>query len=73
MTELNVKKYKIEGMHCVGCAQLIEEELEDTRLAKEALCKYATSELTVKSDEEIEDHEVIETVAKLGYKAELIK
>lgn len=77
MTDLITKKYvnkfKVGGMHCVSCAMLIEGELEDSKIVDEAACKYATSELTVKSQKEIDDTKIIQAVEKLGYKAMLIK
>jgi Cd2+/Zn2+-exporting ATPase len=73
MTNPTVRKYKIDGMHCVSCAMLIEGELEDAKVGDEAICKYATSELTVKSQNEISDTKIIETIDKLGYKATPIK
>ena len=67
------KKYRVDGMHCVSCAMLIESELEDAKLGEEAICKYAVSELTIKSQKEIDDTEVDAVLHKLGYKATPIK
>jgi copper chaperone CopZ len=68
MTDLNIRKYKVDGMHCVSCSMLIEGELEDAKVVDEAECKYATSELIVKSGKEIDDTKIRGLVEKLGYK-----
>jgi len=52
---------------------LIEGELEDSKIVDEATCKYATSELTVKSQKEIDDNKISQAVEKLGYKVTLIE
>ena len=69
MKKENVKKYKIGGMHCISCAMLIESELEDSKIAGEAECNYAKSELILKSQKEINDAEVVKSIENLGYKA----
>jgi len=73
MTDLITKKYKVDGMHCVSCSMLIEGELEDSRIVEEAVCKYATSELIVKSQKEIDDQKINAAVEKLGYKVTPVK
>ena len=60
-------------MHCVSCAMLIEGELGDSKLVDEATCNYATSELTVKSQKEINDSEINMVIEKLGYKVRPVK
>jgi copper chaperone CopZ len=72
MTSPLTKKYKVEGMHCVSCAMLIESELEDANLVDEATCVYATSELSVKAHKAIDDTQISAVVEKLGYKATAI-
>lgn len=62
-----IRKYKIDGMHCVSCAMIIENGLEHTKLADEATCQYTNSELTVKSNKEINDAEILKEIKKLGY------
>jgi len=65
---ITTKKYKVENMRCVSCAMLIEEELETTHCADSATCNYASSELTLESQNQIDDEKVIDVVSKLGYK-----
>jgi len=72
MKKENVKKYKIDGMHCVSCAMIIENELEDNKIADETECNYAKSELIIKSQKEIDDNKVVQTVEKLGYKVKCL-
>jgi copper chaperone CopZ len=67
MTEEFTKKYKIQGMHCVSCAMLIEGALEDANIVDEASCTYASSELTVKARTQIDNTAVSQAVQKLGY------
>ncbi len=67
MTDVIVKKYKVDGMHCVSCAMLIENELEDKGLVDEAVCEYAKSELILRSQKELDTAQVAKTIEKLGY------
>lgn len=66
-----IKKYKVENMRCVSCAMLIEEELENAGCADNAICNYASSELTLKSQNQIDEAKVIGVISKLGYKIHL--
>lgn len=66
------KKYKVDGMHCVSCAMLIESELEDAEVADQATCNYATLELEIESQKEIDDGKICEVVDRLGYKVKPI-
>ena len=63
-----IKTYKIEGMNCVSCATLIENELEEREVVDEAVCDYASSKLTVRSGREIDDTTVTKTVEQFGYR-----
>ncbi len=62
-----VKIYKIEGMDCDSCAQMLELDFEDEGI--EAKCEYTTEELTVIS-ENVNDNKVKEIVENAGYKVE---
>ena len=68
---MTTKKYKVENMHCVSCAMLIEEELENSHCADTANCNYASTELTLESQDQIDDSKVLDVVSKLGYKIHL--
>ena len=60
------KTYKVNGMHCVSCAMLIEGELEDRGV--KASCNYARSEVAVEYDSgKLEEKEIHEAVKALGY------
>ena len=60
------KMYKIDGMHCVSCAMLIEGELEDAGL--KAICSYAKQTLEVEGEESpFADAAVKQAVEKAGY------
>lgn len=71
MNDKVIKKFKIDGMHCVSCAILIEGELEDQQIADKAECHYGNAELVLEAQKPIEDKKVAEIVEKLGYKATL--
>jgi hypothetical protein len=51
---------------------IIENELEDNKIADETECNYAKSELIIKSQKEIDDNKVVQTVEKLGYKVKCL-
>ncbi|MBU0650042.1 heavy-metal-associated domain-containing protein [Patescibacteria group bacterium] len=72
MNNLKTKKYKINGMHCVSCAMLIEGELEDSKVVDEACCNYATAELVVKSQKEVNEEKITDILSKLGYRIDAI-
>jgi copper chaperone CopZ len=58
------KVYKIEGMHCVACATLIESDLEDAGFP--AVCNFQKKTLTIKK-EAFDREEVKKIVRKTGY------
>ena len=60
------KTYNIEGMHCTGCAMVIESDLED--IGVKATCSYAKQSLDVEFDEtNITDQQISDVVKKSGY------
>ncbi|MEK7119582.1 MAG: heavy-metal-associated domain-containing protein [Patescibacteria group bacterium] len=60
------KTYKIDGMHCVSCAMLIEGELEDAGIR--ATCSYIKQTLEVEGEESpFADTAVKQAVEKAGY------
>lgn len=67
-------KLRIEGMHCTSCAINIDFDLEDLNGVKNVKTSYAKEEAEVEFDDEsIGINEILKTVEKTGYKAELIK
>lgn len=72
MSQLAVKKLKIEGMHCSSCAMSIDFDLEDLAGVKTAKTSYAKGECDIEFEEEIVAVEtIITTIEKTGYKASL--
>lgn len=64
-------KLKIDGMHCTSCAMNIDFNLEDLGV-KSAKTNYAKQESEIEFDEEkIKLTQIIETVNKTGYKAQI--
>ncbi len=60
------KTFKIQGMHCVSCAMLIEGELEDRGIT--ARCSFAKQTLDVEYDaDKMTDTMVKEAVHAAGY------
>jgi copper chaperone CopZ len=61
------KTFKIEGMHCTGCALMIESDLEDAGVT--AVCNYAKQTLEVEFDEKkIGENKINEIVVAAGYR-----
>jgi copper chaperone CopZ len=66
------KKFKIEGMHCTGCAMNIDGDLEDlVKGVKSAKTSYAKQECEVEFEEEVVGVEqIITQIKKTGYQAQ---
>lgn len=62
------KKYKIEGMHCTGCAKNIEDNVGDISGVSEAKIDFDTKTLTVKGN--IEHKKIQEVIEDLGYEVD---
>lgn len=61
------KIYKIDGMHCTGCAMLIEGELEDRGIV--ARCNFAKNIVEVEVDDNASiDDAVKQAVEAAGYR-----
>lgn len=70
MSNIIIKKLKIEGMHCSSCAMNIDFDLEDLDGVKSAKTNYAKQESEVEFDEEkVEIEAILKSVEKTGYKA----
>lgn len=66
------KKLKIEGMHCTSCSMNIDWDLEDLSGVKSAKTSYGSQECEVEFDEEqVSIQEVIKTIQKTGYSAQV--
>ena len=64
-----IKKFKISGMHCVSCANLIDLDLEEIDGVKSSKTSYAKSETTLEYDEKkLKKSDLIASINKSGYK-----
>jgi copper chaperone CopZ len=71
MSKIVKKKLKIDGMHCTACSMNIDFDLEDLGV-KSAQTNYAKQESEIEFDEEkITLNEIIETIKKTGYQAQI--
>jgi len=60
------KIYKIEGMDCASCAQMIELDLEDAGI--KAQCSFAKETLEVELSNPEKEKAVKEIIVAAGYK-----
>lgn len=73
MSKMIKQKLKIEGMHCSSCAMNIDFDLEDLDGVRTAKTSYARQESEVEFDEEkLTTNDVLKSIEKTGYKAQII-
>ncbi len=64
------KQYEVKGMKCVSCTMGIQKLLKRQAPIAKVDVVFGQSNITVTfKDETIDDQTVIDTVARLGYKA----
>lgn len=64
------KKFRVQGMHCVGCAMTVDGALEDLAGVKSASTSYAKQVVEVVYDEKkVSEQALIEAVRQAGYTA----
>ena len=64
------KQFRVQGMHCVGCAMTVDGALEDLAGVKSASTSYAKQVVEVVYDEtKVTEKKLIEAVQKAGYTA----
>ncbi len=62
------KQFRIQGMHCVGCAMTIDGALEDLPGVKEATTSYAKQVVDVHyDDKQVTEQQLITAVREAGY------
>ncbi len=67
------KRFQIRGMHCTGCAMVVDGAVEDLSGVKSAATSYARQVVEVDYDEGKVTHvQIIEAIQSAGYQAELI-
>ncbi len=64
------KQFRIQGMHCVGCAMVIDVALEDLLGVQSASTNYAKQIVDIIYDEKrLNEQMLVEAVSKAGYTA----
>lgn len=64
------KRFQIRGMHCTGCAMLIDGVLEDLQGVKSANTSYARQIVEVEYDESsVSEEAILNAVKEAGYTA----
>jgi copper chaperone CopZ len=62
------QRFKVNGMHCVGCAMSVDDALEDLNGVRSATTNYARSIVEVEYDERMVDEaQLREAVEKASY------
>ena len=65
-------KYQIEGMHCAGCSNNLENAINKLSEVKKANVNLISNELTVIFKKEVNHDIIIKTVIERGFKAKII-
>lgn len=64
------QRLKIRGMHCVGCAILIDGALEDVAGVRSATTSYARQSVEVQYDEQqVSQETLLDAIKQAGYEA----
>ncbi|MEK7627079.1 MAG: heavy metal translocating P-type ATPase [Patescibacteria group bacterium] len=62
--------FKINGMHCASCAQIIEKGLKNETGVVNVVVSYAVREASVEYDpQQINGKKIVDTINQMGYKA----
>ncbi|MBI2320419.1 MAG: heavy-metal-associated domain-containing protein [Betaproteobacteria bacterium] len=65
--------YRIEGMHCEGCAQTIEALLGQMPGVKRVAVSFGAREARVELDAEIgDDASIVAAIERVGFRAEVL-
>jgi copper chaperone CopZ len=63
------KRFRIQDMHCVGCAMTIDGVVEDLPGVKSATTSYARQNLDVEFDEKrLTDQQIVDAIQAAGYR-----
>jgi copper chaperone CopZ len=67
-------EYDVKGMHCVSCSMGIQKLLKKTKGVTDVEVQLSQSKVHVTFDESsVDDKLIVDTVARLGYKAVQVK
>ncbi len=62
------KNIKVEGMHCVHCADKVKKALESIKGVKKVAVDVASGNVAIVSKSEIDDNTLVAAIENLGYK-----
>jgi copper chaperone CopZ len=66
---MNTANFKVEGMHCDGCAQIIQSLLEKKTGVRAASVSFKDSEARILFDIKIlAEGQLVEAIEKAGYR-----
>ncbi len=66
---MNTANFKVEGMHCDGCAQIIQSLLEKKTGVRAASVSFKDSEARILFDTKIlAEGQLVEAIEKAGYR-----
>jgi len=66
---MNTTNFKVEGMHCDGCAQIIQSLLEKKTGVRAASVSFKDSEARILFDTKIlVEGQLVATIEKAGYR-----
>src|SRR3989344_3951529 len=60
---------KLSGMHCASCETLIRETLRELAGVRDVKVSYPTGDCVVQAEAPVTEHEIVNTIAGLGYQA----
>lgn len=67
------QRFRIEGMHCVGCALTIDGALEDLPGVKSASTNYARQTADVEYDERrVDAARILAAIEAAGYRGQML-
>ncbi len=62
-------RFKVEGMHCEGCAQIIQSLLEKKEGVRAANVSFSDSEARILYDRQaVAEDQLVELIEKAGYR-----
>ena len=67
---MNTAKFMVKGMHCAGCAQIIQSLLERKTGVHTAKVSFSDAEARILYDNQsVEESPLIKVIEKAGYRA----
>jgi Cu+-exporting ATPase len=69
LNNIAIKTYKVEGMTCASCSQIIEENVGKLAGVDSIHVNFATEKLELSYNEKFEEDTFLELMTKIGYRA----